>query len=528
MNKVNKVMALALASIGCASGLSACKIGGGGVPDGRTEIKVSIMSGGFGYEWLETLINDANQSQDTYWFTQIGDNKNTAETITTRIESGIVEADIYLTSGDFSPLIEKGLVEDLTPVYESASPDETKTIKERSNNYDRYAADYGKDGKIYAMQYMLSMSGIICDYDLFEEMGWLLTDNTTESGLSKGADEKEGTYDDGFPVTYEEFKELIQKIKRDNCVPFIRGDNVGWQQYRATIEPVWAQYEGLDNYMVPYTYSGTYHSPSDPNKVVEVTPETGYKVYTENCMEGREKAYQFLTEMYLYNDLENFYEERSISNTVAQAYFVTSHAMQNRIAMLLDGEWWENEARRAFEEDAYENGEGYAYGKRDFRFVPLPEMPGQAAESKGKHYFKGGTSGCVFVHKQEDEGKRNAIFDFLRMYASEKNCLNYTKANGCLMPFEYEIPDDVKETLSNFSRHMLDVKNDSSTVLVEYMYLLEKSPFVNTPPRWENILVGTKTYPSPTNLYNETKMSPADYMKAVCSSYNADKWKDIK
>lgn len=528
MKKLGKVISLALAGIGCVSSLAACGKQKGGVPEGRTEIKISLLSGGYGNDWLFNLIDRANQAQDTYWFTKIGDNKYTGEEIAMRIQGGIVEADIYFVNSFVDSLIGNGYCEDLTSVYESKSVStDEKTIKDRAINYELYQERAGKDGKIYALPYISSMSGIIYDHDLFTTMGWLATDSGTANGLTKGADGVEGTYDDGLPVTYSEFLALIDTIKGAQMIPFVRADDLGWSQYRATLEPLWASYEGVESYEAGFTYNGTYTSPKTGVKT-EITKETGYKLYTENLMEGREQAMKFFNEVYLKDDLANFYSETGLKNTDAQAYFITSHATQNQIAMLLDGEWWENEARRIFAEDAKVNGEEYAYGKRDFRFMPLPAMDGQAEESNGKHYFKSEADGTVFVYKQTDEGKRNAIFDFLRMYASEENCLNYTKCNGAIMPYEYTINDEVKGTLSKFSQHLLEVRNDPSSVMISYKELEENSPFVNPPERWEDIKVGTKTYATPLALFRETNTTVADYIQLVCTQYTADTWGQIR
>ena len=528
MKKLGKVMALALASIGCVSGMAGCF---GNVieeiPEGRTEIKISLLSGGYGDQWLENLMDRANNAQETYWFTKIGDNKYTAEEITMRIQGGIVEADIYFVNDFADGLIAGGYCEDLTSVYESkATASDEKTIKDRALDYERYKERAGKDGKIYALPYISSMSGIIYDHDLFKTMGWLATDSTTVNGLTKGTDGIEGTYDDGLPVTYSDFLTLIATIKSAQMIPFIRADSLGWSQYRATLEPLWASYEGVESYEVGFTYNGTYTSPKT-GATTAITPATGYKMYTENLMEGREQAVKFFNEVYLKDDLANFYDETGLKNTDAQAYYITSHATQNQIAMLLDGDWWENEAKRMFAEDARENGDEYAYGKRDFRFMPLPAMDGQAAESNGKHYFKGESDGTVFVYKQTDEGKRNAIYDFLRMYASEENCINYTQCNGSIMPYEYTIDDELKGTLSKFTLNMLEIRNDPNTIIVDYDYLSTEFPFVNPPERWEDIKIGTTTYATPLRLFTESDTTVAQYIQAVCSQYNEGNWSNI-
>lgn len=530
MKKTTRLLACALASVGCISGLSACgQVIDEGVPDGRTEIKISLLSGGYGNDWLINLMDRANKSQEKYWFTKTGDNKYTGPEIATRLQGGIVEADIYIGDDEIDTLVKQGnqgYLEDLTSVWESCAPNETTKIKDKSLAGEAFVTRYSKDGALYALPYIYSLTGVIYDHDLFEMMEWLATDTSTANGLTKGADGVEGTYDDGLPVTYEDFKTLVEKIYTDNTVPFIRGDQLGWETLERRIEPIWASYVGIENYKVGITYNGTYTSSS--GQTTEITPDTGYLTYTEELREGQAQATKFLNEIWMVDGMKYFYDQTGLSHTDAQAHYVFSHDSQKRVAMILEGDWWENEAKAAFAEDAHDNGEEWGYGKRDFRYMPLPAMDGQLEESNGKHYFGGGCEGAIFVYKQTDEEKKAAIFDFLRMYASEENCLNYTKCNGSIMPYEYTIDDELKGTLSKFTQNMLEVRSDPNTIIVDIASYTISAPFLSLPDRWENITVGGKSYPNPMNLFKETEATVAEYIQALCAKYDETNWSNVR
>ena len=357
-------------------------------------------------------------------------------------------------------------------------------------------------------------------------MGWFRTDTSTASGLTKGTDGVEGTYDDGLPETYEQFKELLAKIRQAQMIPFIQTDMLGFDQMEFTAEAIWAQYDGYENYKTGVTYSGTYTSPSNPNKVVKVTPETGYKVYTENCMEGREKAMQFLTEVF--NNPANMYQGTGISHTDAQAIWLTSHNMQNPIAMLLDGDWWENEARRAFVEDSNVNGEEYAYGNRTFRLMPVPAFEGQDESSNGKHFFARKMVNVVYAVKQADETKKQGVMEFLRAFASEKNCVNYTSCNGGRLAYDYTVSDEVKAKLTPFSRNIFEIFEDENTTIVNPDLLEKESPFINPPDRWRNMTIAGTAYNNPLSAFKDGNVTVAQYMQSVCAAYDAESWAKVK
>ena len=495
MKKSKKVLALIMA-LGMTASMVACGTQvGEEVPEGRTQIKISMYAGGYGTEWMENLIDRMNNSQETYWYTRNPDNKAASDEIAAKILGGVVEADIYFTTpADVEELIVEGYLEDLTEVYEYTPEGESLKIKDKTLGYENYEKYLSDENGIYVMPNQFSINSIVYDHDLFERMGWLLTDSGTANGLTKGTDGKEGTYDDGLPQTYEQFVELVETIAI-NAVPFIYPDAIGFAHMQHSLEAMWAKYEGYDNYVVGTTYNGTYTSPST-GTATSITPSEGWKVYANNLQEGRWKAVDFLEKIYMdsrymYNDLQG------LTHTDAQGIYVTSHATQKPIAMLLDGAWWENEAKRAFADDAAKNGDEYAFGKRDFRTMPVPSFEGQNSASDGKHYFNGGVGGSSFAIKQDDPVKKQGVIEFFKEYASDWNCKNYTNSSGCRLPFKYTLTEDEMNALSPYARNIFEIANDENAILLD-SYWLEKSADINTlPGRWDAVVIdGIGTYNS--------------------------------
>ena len=491
MKRTKKVLALAFA-FAMVAPMAACGTPQAEeVPEGRTQIKISMYVGGYGAEWMDNLITRLNGSQEAYWYTRNPDNKMASEEITDKILGGVVEADIYFTTpADIEPLIGGGYLEDLTEVYEYTPEGESLKIKDKTLGYENYETYLSDDNGIYAMPNQYNLNSTVYDHDLFETMGWLKEDSGTENGLTKGADGVEGTYDDGLPVTYSEFKTLIADIST-TATPFIYADSVGFDQLCRAVEAIWAQYEGAENYKVGAMYNGTYTSPST-GVTTQVTPSEGWKVYANNLQEGRWKAAEYIADMHL-NPLYMYGDLSGLTHTDAQSTFVISHATEKPIAMLCDGCWWENEAKRAFADDAGVNGPDYAYGKRDFRLMPVPAFDGQVEESNGKHYFQGGAGASSFAVKQEDPVKKQGVLDFFKEYASDWNCKNYTKSTGCIAPFKYTMTDEELATLSPFARNVFEIYSDPSTVVVDTYWYEKGVDLNNVPERWGMVKVNNVT-----------------------------------
>lgn len=534
MKKSKKLLSLVLA-LSTVAPLAAC----GpevmpGPPDGRVELKISLYSGGYGTEWMDNLINHLNESQETYWYTRLDDNKTASDEIAGRILGTVVDADIYFTTpADVEELVVKGKLEDLSEVYAYTPEGEDKTIKEKTLNYAAYEKYFSDENGIYVMPNQLSVNGLVYDHDLFVKNGWLFTDDNTASGLTKGADGVEGTYDDGLPVTYADFKSLVEQIVTDQYTPFVYGDEIGFSQLKMFVESIWAQHEGLDNYNVGITYNGTYTSPST-GKQTSVTPEEGWKVYQNNLQEGRIQGMRFISEMVYHAPDGYLYDDRSgMSHTDAQAVYVTSHATKS-IAMLFDGGWWENEAKRAFAEDAKNTNENYAFGKRDFRMMPAPTFDDQSDSTKGKHYFSGNLGGAssfavkpsVFDPKISEEDaaiKREGIIQFFKAYASDWNCKNYTKSSGCLLPFDYEMTQEELGTISKFAQNIYEIVHDENTVLVDTYWGAKDVTLTNAPDRWGKLTIGDQTWTSHAAALRATSFS--DYVRGLQNdTWNASNW----
>ncbi len=491
----------------------------------KIRIDVSLYSGGYGTDWFVDLANKYNASQDKYYINKLPDNKNDIYSISQKIVAGIKEADLFITnSSDIGDLMKNNKLIDLTEVYNTTHAGEDTDVKGKVQDYELIQKTMGKDGVMYALPYQTGISGIVYDHDLFKNTGLLFEDNTTENGLTKGKDGVEGTYDDGLPVTYEDFKDLVDEIKTKQMIPFIISDKIEAGLTEPVAEAIWAQYDGLTNYELSYSYNGTYTSSTGAE--TPITPDTGYKLFSEGLMEGKVKAATFFKEMVLdpdnnYNDVMN---DSGLSHTDAQGKFLLSHNTGKRIAMIFEGAWWENEAKPSFAADARNNGSQWAYGNRDFRMMPLPSFEGESAESAGKNFFDMGGAGAVFALKQDNAEKEAGIIDFLKAYTKDDNLRNFTKCSGALLPYDYDFEDEDIENFTPFTKNMIEIQSSSSAKLVNtegYMITYNN----RKPLRWE-LRANQKTTSSLMNSMRQCSIS--EYANALKAMYNSGNWETAR
>ena len=202
-------------------------------------------------------------------------------------------------------------------------------------------------------------------------------------GLSAGPDGQYGTHDDGLPATYEEFYLLMDKMVGDSVIPFIwTGKYAGYADMLTNA--LWRNHDGVENLKTYYTLQGkmdnlvkisndglTVEKDSQGNpKTEEYTFNGGVEDgYNAHRSEGKYYALQFAQKL-ASNDqwtkMDVCYNT-SESHITAQKIYVTSIMKNgtNRIAMLCDGGWWQQESNTTFE-TMEAQGDKYSKYNRSF------------------------------------------------------------------------------------------------------------------------------------------------------------------
>ena len=496
MKKTKKLTALFMAAFLTTSMFVACGGNNGGTSGGngnsgnKTILKVGVTNAGTGYRWAELVEAEFEKQYANVSFEEgkmgvdvkINPQKTqfTPTTIDTAIKNEQNAEDIYFTVYNCSKeLATKGSAANIDDImYEKAyttdgeiAPYDSATkqyVGATISLYDKMFEVHQESHNLnlangikgfYSIPYEDHLSGFIYDYDLFKEKGWLDYDGI-----------------DGLPDNEKDFFDLFDRIVDANMLPYTTG-NVSWYMQEGFQDAFYAQYEGYDEAALCYTYDGEYtFKKSDlPTDIVESVKneewfeETadGYKVRIDGrnawilVYQPSKNAYanfiRKLTSTQYFD--EKFYLE-TYSHTEAQQNFILSKLGkegQKRIAMIQEGEWWENEGRDNF---TYTGG----FGKRDFRFFPLPAIEGQKDSSvRSLGNYSRGTD--IIVNAKTK--KMDLCRLFLQFVHSESSLETFTMETNTTRFFHYDLSEEQLQKLTPFGRNVYKIKmTDTSGITI--------------------------------------------------------------
>lgn len=500
MKKLICILCATFLLAGCFTG---CTQGTEKVDPNKTQLYIDFYKSGFGSDWIDYAEEKFETLHpDVQVFVNKTDNSTAMQV--SDLNSAKPSASIYFgLTALFNDAINVGSCADLSGLLEMKPDGETgKTIGEKVNDLDLWkkvgARADGTPG-IYMLPNNEGFSGQVFDYDLFVDSGWLYyAENTdevktalTEQGITyleslgrlifessegrtnytagdyimrAGKDGKYGTYDDGQPVTEQEYRSMLQKIKNDAGRPAYTWTGKHSLSYtQPTAQAVLAQYLGETGMKTYYEYTGSF---TDVNgTVVNVTPKEGYKVFS---MPEVKKTIEFVDSTFM--NPEFYYEDAidtGYSNNDAAGSFLLGHNKDKKDApaMLFEGTWWENENKEVF--NGLERGgePEYGYGKRDYRYMLLPDLTGQSSE---KSYFVSPETSAFVISAKQSEELLDLSMEFVALTLSDDCLKQFHKVTGVPRPYAYStaLTDSEYNTLTPFGRTVYEMKND--TVNLEF------------------------------------------------------------
>lgn len=457
------------ATTGCGSRRS-----GEVVDELKSQLYVGFFEGGFGRDWYDAAVSDFEEKYKDYEFepgsgkkgvqivTEAKKDQFKPENLKPSLENNLYNNYMYIVSmGDYETFYNAGLLKEMTSVLEQKVYDDvgeivygtdktaTKSMLDFMNK--DYAGIVNKGSvsnpRYYGIPESYYVPSLFYDADYFNDYGLYLDENNefgaTQADIDagncgKGPDGKLGTLDDGMPATYSEFLALLAEIKEKQGIPMTWSGNTTYQA-RYAYEQFWANWEGAEEYRLNFTWDGTSRYATDSGSNV-VTKNSIAEISSKQ--EGRKAGIQLF-----YDIIKNEYYPgnlKSRSYTDAQSDFITSKMSTNgRIAMFMEGGYWEAEAKSVFNSmsGGDPNNEN-AYGKRDFRLLPVPNFEGQKnTNSKEVVLTKGGDS-LIFFTEKNKSGNNDIQFDmaskFLQYISSRSQVVNFTANTGaCFKPFTY-------------------------------------------------------------------------------------------
>ena len=457
----------------------------------KTQLYAVTYNGGWGGEWLETL---GKEFEEIYKDTSFEDGKKGVQVVV-KLGKGDVtgdslknlmtatDNDIFFSTFNLREYNLEDKLLDVTDVVTNTTDSkyakvwsdlgETKTIAEKIDptlrEYVLYADN--NSGKYFGIPMYSSFYNMIYDVDLFYEAGlfiksrnadgsivWCTATNgdktkeaTVDAEKWEGQDGIKGTSDDGLPVTMDDFTRVCEKMKANNITPFLwSGSLDAYIQGFATA--FWANYEGADNFKVAVSSSGT-----DSN-LGEITPETGYKLVNQK---GRYQALKFCEAVVRNNwyaeDCFGSGDHYATQNTYLRSkYQAASVSGAKRIAMLIEGGWWEHECKdvAATMESSY----GEEYANRRFGVMSYPYMDENASKS-GYTVVAVTPFANVAIKKNP---KQKELAELFFAYTTTEHALRtYTRMTGSTRCYDYDLTDEDLAQMSYYKQSLWGYYKDA-------------------------------------------------------------------
>lgn len=588
-----KIVTLLL-SLSVVLGLVGCGKLEPGMRKDKEQIYIYVYDGGHGTQWVKDLCDAFNEETGFdrgYQVWPVFAKFNEQQLLST---IGKDEYRMYISSPcAFTSAIYEEKLADISDILDDyAAQGETKTIGEKMLRREQFQEIYSKHGEgLYAMPFAESVMSFVYDHDLFLEEEWYYFANETDDGaaltaqgisfsgsgdhltfvsstgktnyvagdriLSAGKDGKYGTYDDGQPITEEEWEETLRLIANTaNQYPLTWSGAVA-PYANNVFSAIFAQYSGMEDFSTYFRFdsegkeveliegigansvSNGVVNYSDSNKVSRViTPENGLDVYK---MEGIIKAYEFMNKYMNYNNpsAKRFINTKGAENANsqfdAQNQFLLGtlggsfNADNPRSAMLLEGAWWEYEAKPMFDTLGQ-------YGKREYRYMLLPDLEGQKME---KSAISCEETGIYFLAKDDNESRLDVTKSFLKYLLRDENMRFFTRETGSILPYEYDLTAEDEAALTPFARNMRELYYDTENIeVVRHSQMQMMSPISfatdkNLYERYPTRIMGTRNNTIVTVLENygidglKVGLFGLDGAQGIRSPYSETEWQNF-
>ncbi len=459
---VCKLLALALV-LAMALSMAACGGGEGGTSaSGKTVINLSYYTGEFGDDWIKDLAQQWNAANDKYEIKPNG-NLNLSGTVIADIKSGTKNDIVISEDCNFNTIFSDEYLEDLTDVMNITAPGDSVAIGDKIANKDVWMDMASKNGATYMLPYNISPTGLIFDYERFQENGWLFDKDGKlggTNGVHPGKDGVEGTYDDGQPQTMDQFKAMCEKIRNSGTEVFLYMGAKAPEYLNNVAFAYLASVLGEEDFKIFYTHDsqGKEMELFDGTKTA-FTIEDGYKSLQ---MKGVDDMVKFVSE-YLTN--RNYVSEATLNDVALTVDASHTQFLMEEAAFIVEGNWWENGARQLIESLSKYDPDAKAYGEADYRYMLVP------ASQTGRTVIHSQTGGGIVVPKQSDPEKLAAIKDYLAFMLSDTNMGKVTKDAGMIWNYSYNISAEDQAAMTRFTKNTYSMIHDEEHILVRSAFI---------------------------------------------------------
>lgn len=450
----------------------------------KTQLYVNNFDGGFGSEWLEKAARAFEEEHENTRFEEgkkgvqvwIKPGKYTGPNLLTQVKFSTDH--VFITENiDYYNYLSQGVMMDITDIMTTSLTTvggEDKTIENKLEESQK--AFLKTNGKYYAVPHFFATTGIIYDVELFNEKKLFMDESgafiktNTDSGLSLGGDGVKGTVDDGLPATYEEFFALCDEMKtRGVPNPLIWS---GQHQWYATysLYSLAMETNGKNNTELMYSFNGTsdrYVTSFDANDnpvcgTKEIADANAQDVYGQvGFYHALDFMHTVVSNKYYHNN--SFNSSKSHTDTHQQFLLSNRDPQLQPIGMMLEGNWWENEAVPTF--NSMQNSYTQAGRmERQFGFMPLPKA---TSEYVGENHTMVETNlAYMFIKSNIDKNMVDCAKKFVMYLNTDAKLQQFTELTNTPKALKYDITQENEAKMSYFGKSLFALKNSATTDVV--------------------------------------------------------------
>lgn len=491
--------AAALVGCGGTNGGGSSSSGGSSLPSGTTkafQLKVFNFNGGYGSDWLKAVETRYEAQRAGKKFTVNGVEYDGVDVVIDPVKKTLGEMS---TTYNFASnhvyfhedvwymnyLRQGNMLEDITEALVNENPYEPgKTLLDKLSAEQK--AFYNVDGKYYGVPHYAGYVGLNYDISLFDKKGYWIKDGYSYDGnpsnlidcftavaaeKSNGPDGVAGTDDDGLPATYDEFFMLCAYINQSGDIP-LTWDNKNRMIYlNWFMQSLAASYEGSEQMSLNYTFDGTAKnlvSVSDDGVVTKladtaITKDNGYELTKQA---GKYYALSFIEKI---ADNEWYYSKDGEAQLDAQNNLIKGVGGK-KVAMLIDGVWWENEADSTFKVQEQIGKPGRKESK--YGFMPFPAATAEKAQERVTALQNGKAgyglldthSSLCFIGKGIGADEKKIAIDFIQFAYTDESLVEFTTITDTTKAVNYTVSAADKAKMSTYGRSIITMQENAEVI----------------------------------------------------------------
>lgn len=567
------VMATAtiFSAVGCGDRGNGGGSGGGAgkvdIDTTKSQLFLKYYNGGVNRVWIDDVVA---QFEKDYADVEFEEGKKGVQVIKDFDKSGVLASAVeknvnqvfMLVGVEYYDYASAGVMMDISDVVKDSavlSPTEKESVtiesKLRDSQKEFYQLDRGDGSKYYALPFFESFMNLVYNVSVFENKKLYfaqgtdgLTESWSEADLksskvedlfvksanapkSLGPDGKTGVIggvdysaDDGLPATYADFQALLTCMVRRNVIPFI-WNATSTDYLTGLANEAWANSEGAEQFLLNMSLSGTATNLLDLDasgnvqynqdgslKMRDATAITPSNAYELHSQKGALDAIELVKIMMGSADYR-WKESFKMDFRATQRYFLNGNEEGltggKDIAMMVEGTWWNSEARSdyASEEDRHSEDRKYAV-------MPLPKSDVSKVGEKNTKVSE--RQSMIFINKYCADYAIPIAKAFVSYLHSDRVMNIFSKDTDMLRALNYELTEDTLNGMSYFGRNNYELSRSENTEIIEWLPTTDVAKRNSQLLSWGSYAFSTAKYTNPYLFYYQSEnanVSAAAYLK---------------